>query len=183
MTQNQKKIVGKTVREFYFYPYRSKEENTTRISVWMASWIIGIVVQPNTNYRSLGGAYLIYSISLLLEFIPEKRTTFLAKIFHTLFCALLILIFIDAWIMIFGNPCTDKEPLYKFYHFLEISPLYAGWMVFAMMFIGLVLVLAEAHKCFYDEDAELQQQDEASREIVRESFYEHLNGNSKGGDM
>lgn len=183
MTQNQKIIVGKTVREFYFYPYRSKEENTGRIFVWMASWIIGIAVQPNTDYRALGGAYLIYSVSLLLEFIPEKRTTFFAVIFHALFCTLLILISLGAWIMIFGNPYTDKEPLYKFYHFLEISPLYAGWMVFAMMFAGLVLALVEVHKWFYDENAELQQEDEASREIVRESFYEHLNGNSKGGDM
>lgn len=178
MTETHKKLVGKTVRELYFYPYRSKEENILRLVVWMASWLVGIVVQQNTERRALGGAYLIYSISLLLEFIPEKRTTPIAKVVHGLFCVFLIFIFLGALFMIFGTSCTKK--LHGLYRFLAEKPPFFGWVIFVMMFIGIVLVLMEAHRYFYDEEAEQQRKDELRRETERKRFLEQLNGTSKG---
>ena len=178
MTEEHKKFVGKTLRELCFYPYRSKEENIFRLATWMTSWLVGIVVQQNAGRQALGGAYLIYSVSLLLEFIPEKRTNPLAKIVHGLFCLFLVFIFLGAFFMIFGTSCTKN--LHWFYRFLAENPPFFGWVVFIMMLIGIALVLAEAHKFFYNEEAKQQCEDEIRREIERERFSEQLNGTSKG---
>lgn len=178
MTEEHKKFVAKTIRELYFYPYRSKGENIVRLATWMASWIVGIVAQQTAGRRALGGAYFIYSISLLLEFIPEKRTNLIAKVTHGLFCIFLIFIFLGALFMIFGNSCTKnlQEP----YKFLAEKPPFFGWIIFVMMLIGLVLVLMEAHKYFYDEEAEQQLEDELKWESIRKQFSDNLNGTSKG---
>lgn len=178
MTEEKKKFLEKMIRELYFYPYRSKEENIFRLAVWLVSWLVGVVVQQNAERRALGGAYLIYSISLLLEFLPERRTKFIAKAVHGLFCIFLVFMSLGSLFMIFGPSCTKN--LYGIYRFLAEKPPFFGCVVFVMMLIGIGLVLLEPHKFFYDEKVKQQLEDEAIKEIERKRFLDKLNGISKG---
>ena len=73
MSKTPKKPTAKMIRELNLYADRSKEENTIRGVAWIVSWLIGIVAQQVTKPQALGGAYFIFSLSLLLEFVPERK--------------------------------------------------------------------------------------------------------------
>lgn len=178
MTDKQAKFASKTIKELYLYPYRSKEENAIRGGVWMASWIVGIVVQSTTSHQALGGAYFIYTLSLLLEFVPESRKQPLARVVHGLFCILLFIMMLGALVISFGNSANKN----MIYHISTEALPCAGWIVFIMMLVGMLLVFLEGHKHFYDEEAEMQQEIETRREIERIRFKEYLSGSPKGGN-
>ena len=65
---------------------------------------------------------------------------------------------------------------------LATFPAWGGWVIFSTIFIGVFLVLIEAHKLFYDEDGEQNRIAEAQRETERDHFMAHLNGTPRGGD-
>lgn len=181
MNKEQKKLTMRTVKELYLYPYRSKGENVVRTIIWMASWFIGIVIQSSTNHQALGGAYLIFASSLLLEFVPENRTRPLTRFLHGIFCILLTIMLLGALLLIFEG-ITDNEIKSKwFYQHLIAAPPCTGWAIFIMMLISLGLVLIEVHKYFYNE-VELQQENEQTRETIRNQFYNSLNGELQGGE-
>lgn len=178
MTEKDKKRLAKTIRELYLYPYRSKEENILRGGAWMASWIIGIVVQETINMQSLGGAYFIFAASLLLEFIPEKKNSSLATIVHGFFCTLLFIILLNALIISFGS--NSKETIVPI--LLSGFSFCLGWIVFAIMFLCVILSVVEVHKLFYDEKLSTQIEAEEQREIERTQFLNNVNGAPKGGN-
>lgn len=182
MTVAQKKDTAKTIQELYLYPYRSKEENTIRGSVWMISWIIGIAFQPATSPKVLGSAYFIFALSLLLEFVPESKKCPWAKLIHGVFCILLVYMLLGALTLSFGpSPDTETEAQI-IYSLLLKAPPYIGWTIFFMLLLSVVLSLLEAHKLVYDEDAELQQETENRQKSEREQFLCNLEGPSKGGN-
>ena len=80
MNKKNKIRISKAVKDLYLYPNRSKGENVLRGAVWLSSWIVGIMVQTTTDYRAMGGAYIIFAVSLLLEFITEGRNSIIARI-------------------------------------------------------------------------------------------------------
>lgn len=178
MTDEQKKHTAKTIQELYLYPYYSKGENTLRGGAWMASWIVGIVVQQISGPQVLGGAYFIFALSLLLEFVSASRAQSVTRFVHGLFCVLLFIMLLDSLFLIFGNPPAEDAELNWFYSLLAKTPFFVGWIVVAMMFISIVLVLTEAHKFFYDEEAELKRKAEVSQEVEREHFMDNLKGGS-----
>lgn len=179
MTIEQKKSVSRTIRELYPYPYRSKGENICRGFVWMASWVVGIVLPQTANQQALGGAYLIFAASLLLEFIPEGRTLPFARITHGIFCVLLLLIAIGALVMSFGEPSQTGILPYEL-EFLIVHLPHIGWIIFTIIFVSIILAIIEVHKLIYDEEAERQRKIEESQEMKREEFMEHLNGSPEG---
>lgn len=79
---------GKTViQEMHLYP--NKIEALIKDSIWIISWIGGILILQNTtDKRTLGGSYFIFSLSLLMEFASQinEKTYFRSKLLHTLFC-------------------------------------------------------------------------------------------------
>lgn len=178
MTDKQAKITAETMEELYLYPYRSKEENALRSGVWMASWLVGIVLQSAENRQTLGGAYFIYSLSLLLEFVPERRKRPLARIVHGLFCILLFIMLLGALVISFEN--STKENL--IFQITKAILPFAGWIVFIIMFVGMLFVFLEVHKYFYDEAVEESQELETKREIERKRFKQCLSGAPKGGN-
>lgn len=180
MNYKQKKLTMRTVKELYLYPYRSKGENVVRVMIWMASWLIGIVTQSTTNHQALGGAYLIFASSLLLEFVPESRTRPFARCIHGIFCILLSVMLLGALLLIFEGITDEKVKSKWLYQHLIAAPPYTGWAICIMMFISLVLVLIEIHKYFYNE-SEIQQENECTQEAIRNQFYNSLNGVSQGG--
>lgn len=176
MTDEKKKLVARTVRELYLYPYRSKGENILRGIAWMASWLVGIVVQQATSSQVLGGAYFIFALSLLLEFVPESRTRPVSRIIHCLFCMLPFFMLLGALLLSFQNSSAEGGTSNWIYNFLIMSPPYMGWIAFALMFIGVVFALVEAHKFLYDEEAQLEFETEEQQEMERQKFINNLNG-------
>lgn len=178
MTVERKIFVSKAMRELYLYPYRSKEENTIRCAAWMASWIVGIVIQPAMATKTLGGAYLIFAISLMLEFVPERRELWVTKIIHGIFCSLLFGMLIGAIVVSFtGDPAENSALPWIYLAAVKALP-YIGWILFIAMLISLVLSMIEAHKIIYDEEAEKKRE----AEDWRRQFYENLHGPGKGGN-
>ena len=180
MTEEKKKLAARTVRELYLYPYRTKGENVLRGIAWMASWLVGIVVQQTTSSQVLGGAYFIFALSLLLEFIPENRTRPISRIVHCLFCILPFFMLLGALVLSFGNSSTEEGTSNRFYSVLVILPPYMGWIAFVVMLGGVVLALVEAHKFFYDEEAQSQFETEDKQAMERQRFLDNLNGTQKG---
>lgn len=178
MIDERKKHTAKTIRELYLYPYYSKGENVLRGGAWMASWIIGIVVQQVSGPQVLGGAYFIFALSLLLDFVSASRARSVARFIHGLFCVLLFIMLLDSLFLIFGNISTESGELSSFYSFLTRTPFCVGWIVFVMMFISIVLVLTEAHKFYYDEEAESKRKTEIRQQAEREQFMDNLTGRS-----
>ncbi len=177
MTVEHKKLMSKTLRELYLYPYRSKEENTIRCAAWMASWIVGIVIQPAMATKTLGGAYLIFAISLMLEFVPERRELGFTKFVHGIFCCLLFGMLIGAIAVSFtGDLAENAAPPWIYMVSVKVLPK-IGWILFFAMLISLVLSMIEAHKIAYDEEAEKER---GIDDQIRQ-FYENLNGSGGGG--
>ena len=179
MNNKKEKLFAKTVQELYLYPYRSKGENALRGAAWITSWIVGIVLQQSESQQAVGGAYLIFSLSLLLEFVPEGRTRPISRAVHAVFCTMLFLMFLGSWVMIFGGP-DDIESLPVVLKFLIKHFSDMGWIIIVAMFIAILLVFAEAHKYIYDDKNELQQITENMRESLREQFQENLSGTPTG---
>lgn len=182
MKEEQKKLTRDIVKELYLYPHRSKEENIVRTLVWMASWLIGIVIQSTTNHQALGGAYLIFASSLLLEFVPESKKHSIIKFLHGIFCMLLSIMLLGSILLIFEEITPDEIKAKDYYPCFIKAPYYAGWIIFGTMFLCLILVSIEAHKFFYDDEKESQLAIENKQAAERTRFYEHLNGNVKGDE-
>lgn len=68
--------VEKVIKEIHLY--KNKVEALIKVLIWIVSWIGGILVLLGTENKDvLGSAYLIYTLSLLMEFAPriyEKKS-------------------------------------------------------------------------------------------------------------
>lgn len=182
MTEEWKKLTASTIRELYLYPYRSKGENTLRGGAWMASWLIGIAAQNTVDQQALGGAYIIFALSMLLEFVPERKSQPFSRLIHSLFCVLLFIMLLDSLLLSYETEPVQKASQHWSYHFLVYAPVKIGWIVFIMLFIGVVLVISEAHKYFYDEEAEREREAEIERKEIRDQFEANLYGANQGGN-
>lgn len=182
MTVEHKKLMSRAIRELYLYPYRSKGENVIRCAAWMASWIVGIVLQSTLEPKALGGAYLIFAISLMLEFVPENKTLLGPKIIHGLFCLLLFGMLIGAITLSFADaPSAGTEPHWLYSFSIGALP-YVGWTLLGVMAGSLALMLIEAHIFFYNEEKEKECEAEERRRLMREQFDKNLRGSSEGGN-
>ncbi len=87
--------------------YTNKIEMAIKISIWIISWIGGILVLQNEEINNtLGCAYFIFSLSLLMEFVPQigNKRHFGSKLIHTLFCiCILIDLFMSINLLLGGN--------------------------------------------------------------------------------
>ncbi len=175
--KGQKKLAAQTARELYPYPYRSKAENLTRCIVWIASWILGIAVPFIMGQAALGGAYFIFAASMLVEFIPESRTRPWAKLVHGTFCLLLFVMLIGSFVLIgLPNVPVQADPMHQTYTIVNRILFTIGFVFFTFLFVGIVLVLFEVHKHFYDEKEEAERTAEMIKEAAIKQFQENLTG-------
>ena len=184
MTKEKRKLTARKIQNFYLYPSRSKGENLARGSVWMVSWLIGIITQQATSQQALGGAYLIFALSLLLEFLPENKEYLLPKVIHGVFYILLLIMLLGSAVLSFWKIPNEQAKETLPYQ-LFVTPLpYIGWIVFTMISIGAILALSEIDKFFYDEKIEARGKKEKKAEYVdrQECFKEKLGVPKEGGD-
>lgn len=182
MTKERKKITTKMVQDLYLYPYGTMGENVIHGLVWIASWLIGVVGQQSQGTQALGGAYFILAASLLLEFSQPVRTYRLANIIHSIFCTLLFLMLISAFLLITWNVPAEEAAASWIYCLLDILLPCFGWIIFAMIILSTLLALVQAHKYCFDEDAEAQRKIAAIRQEALNYFQECLKGPPKGGE-
>lgn len=84
--------------------YADKIEYLIRLAIWYLSWIGGVVVlQGKTN--GVSSAYFVLSISFLLEFVPQikNKRELCSRIAHTVFCTIMLFIFVASGITLFNN--------------------------------------------------------------------------------
>lgn len=182
MNVERKKKISKVVRDLYLYPYRSKSENVLRGGVWLVSWIVGVVVQDSANQCAMGGAYFIFALSLLLEFVPEGKMCTIPRIIHGIFCILLFFVSLGAFLLIFSDPTSSAEGMTFFWRFFSSVPEWGGWIIFLIILLSSILALFDAHRIFYDEDAVQKKDLENKRTLKRDQFMTQLTGTSKGGE-
>ena len=177
MDVKKRKLLARTVQELYLYPSRTKGENALRGIAWIASWLVGVVLQNSIDQRALGGAYFIYAVSLLLEFVPIERHCSVSRFIHGVFCTLQTVMLVGAVVMIFGDTSVPIAGI------IGINKLWiVGWIIVIMIFIAVVLAFMDVHKCIYDEETERLLKEKAERERNRAMFLDRLNGCEKGGN-
>lgn len=182
MTKEKKKRVAETIRDFYLYPCRSAGANFAFGGLWGASWFFGIVLQKNPSQQALGSTYFIFALSLLMDAMQEGRTCLLAKLCHSLFRALLVIMLFGAVPLIFWDQLPPEVTSSLLCVCLVAVRPYVTGAVLFMLFGGAVVALCGVDKWFYDGEAVSRQDAEAGREEERRCFQEHLEGPPKGGD-
>ena len=126
--------------ELYLYPDLDKTQNVFRGLAWIASWIFGVFIPKNSNQQeSLSGALLIFSISLLLEFLIHKRESRVRKIADGILNSALVLMLIFAILLSRINKVSSPNP----YNIIEIICLALGWSAVAYIFVGMIIACAE----------------------------------------
>lgn len=94
---------GKIIEEVHLYV--NKNEALIKVIIWIISWIGGILVLLGTEDKeAIGSAYFIYSLSLLMEFVPKiyKKERFWNKFRHTIFCFAISIVFVFSTAIILG---------------------------------------------------------------------------------
>ena len=160
MSKTPKKPTAKMIRELNLYADRSKEENTIRGVAWIVSWLIGIVAQQVTKPQALGGAYFIFSLSLLLEFVPERKKHPVAQGIYVL--------------LLFESTSTDGNTASSIYSIVSTTLFTVSCLTVIWIFIGTVLALTETHKFFYAEEAGVHDNNEDSSNELRKQFISNL---------
>lgn len=91
--------------------YSNKLEMLIKVGIWIISWIGGIrVLQEASQKETLGSAYFIFTLSLLMEFAPKimGKKEFWSKVAHTIFCLSILLTFFMAVGLLLGGAPSDK---------------------------------------------------------------------------
>lgn len=97
------KKVKKIIIEVHLYT--NKVEALIKTVIWIISWIGGILVLLNTTDKNvLGSAYFIYTLSLLMEFVPKiyGKTESWSRFLHTVFCFTISIVLVLASAILFG---------------------------------------------------------------------------------
>ena len=168
MSENCKKYTVETLKELCLYPHCTTTENVIRGVAWIVSWTIGILINLSAESKALCGAYFVFAISLLCEFLPRNKTRLLVRVIHGVFCSLLIIIIIVSLVSAFK---IDAIGFTRGMSFL----LLLGWIVTGMITIGTILALIGIHGP-HDEDKEIALHIEEIREQERKRFIDKLNG-------
>ena len=116
--------------------YTEKREAMIKIASWIVSWIGGILVLFGTEDKAiLGSAYFIYSLSLLMEFVPKiyKKVKFINKLIHTIFCFSILIVFLLSMAILLGVILSNRLYMVMF----GITICIVAYMIIDMFFLWL----------------------------------------------
>ena len=109
--------------------YVNKSELLVKDIIWAISWIGGIYAISNTSDKqALSSAYLIFSLSLLMEFgmkIKGKKH-WLSRVIDGVFCFAIICILLMSITSLVGAPLCDK-------HYKIMFNISVGIMIFMLL--------------------------------------------------
>ncbi len=72
--------------DIHFY---TQSESAIKVIIWWAAWLGGVrlaICANNVESKTLGGAFLFFSLALLMEFLEKKRKYRIGRFLHTIFC-------------------------------------------------------------------------------------------------
>ena len=176
MTIETKKIIANNIRELYLYPYRSKGENLFRGGVLLGAWIIGILSQKALNNNALGGAYIVFSLSLLLEFAQDSKNETIPRIIHGIFVFLQFVLFLGSLVLSYFPNSNSPDTGVAGFLAKGTEPICT--IICIMIFVSCFLTLIDAHRIFYNE---IDSDKDEKLEVVelREQFMKNLKGNEE----
>lgn len=164
---------SKTIKDCHFYPY--KKEAIIKDVIWIIAAIGGIIVPfCFDNKTPMGAAFFLFSLSLLMEFIPKISSISLTgRLFRGIFCALAIVMLLLSIIMVFAQ--TNFFSVFLFCFCIAI-------IVYFVIDIGMALFAP--NEAFDDSsDAQNNQQYiEKQLAIFMENFQKGNLGNIEGDD-
>ena len=182
MSKKTKKLISETIQELYLYPYRSKGENLIRSFAWIFSWWIGVRGQEAVSEHALGGAYFIFAVSLLLEFYSEQKTILLPRVFHGLFCALLVVVGCFAFVLVTNSPSAEQTEPAWYLGMMNTTLRIAGPTFCSIVGINAIFIGFDLHKIFYDSEKELKREQEDDLKDAQDRFTANLEGPQEGGN-
>lgn len=100
--------IKKIITEVHLYT--NKIEALIKTVIWIISWIGGILVLLDTTDKNvLGSAYFIYTLSLLMEFVPKiyGKTEPWSRFLHTTFCFTIAIVCVLAVAILFGATLSN----------------------------------------------------------------------------
>lgn len=158
--------------------YTNKDELVVKDLIWLLSWVAGIqavVTKGSTDNQSLSSAYLIFSLSLLMEFcmkIKDKKY-FISRIIHTLFCFAIIAIFILSAGSLFGAELMKNS-----------GNIMYNLSVGIIVFIGVdwCIAFVENDITRVDNNQELNDESNMNLDAFQKKLYSGSLGNINGGN-
>lgn len=193
MTKEERNRRYATVaRQIYLCPSGSPFENFGYGFIWAVSWLLGIVIQSKTNQTVLGGAFLIFGLSVVMTFINDIRNHWLPRLFY---CTMIVFSSVMAIISVLyfiGNiPDLDafsEETLVGFRYTLFIS----GWLIFGIITLCAVLGVIKLHSWIFkleEAEAKEKQDQQLMIEEILKNYLDHekgspaVTGNPNGGGV
>lgn len=164
---------NRTIKDCHFYPY--KNEALIKDIIWIVAAAGGIIVPFCFNNEApMGAAYFLFSLSLLMEFIPKISSASLTgRLFRGIFCAFAIIVFLFSIIMILAQ--TNLFSNFLFYLCLAI-------ILYFLIDIGIALF---APNEAFDNSTNVQngqQMIEKQLAIFMENIQKGNLGNIEGDD-
>ncbi|MCM1364645.1 MAG: hypothetical protein NC122_05015 [Faecalibacterium sp.] len=129
--------------------YDDKIETAIKVIVFILTGIVGVVIVSNTeDKRALGGAYFIYTLSLLVEIVPKvaSKKDNLARIFLVIFIIIVLIEFFLSFFMIFGT--TPSKSFCK-------GMIVLIWIIIGWLFLDLIVCFIEPVNIDESNDGEL----------------------------
>lgn len=122
-----KKWIENNIKEVHLYA--DKRELLVKDIIWGISWIGGIyAINGTSDKRALSSAYLIFSLSLLMEFGTKinKKKFWISRIIDGIFCLAIASITLIAMAFLVDAP-LDEE------HYKIMFNISAGIMLFMLI--------------------------------------------------
>lgn len=180
----KKIMTEKRIRECTLYPDRSLEQNVFRAFVCIFSWMGGVGIQliyytmniTTLDLRTLGVAYFMYALSMMLEFWDVFRitTTYPARAVRILFLLANFVILILSTLFIFiPSDFTMKDGHIPKEFYLIFSTLFLLCVgILIVIIIGLLVAFFEPQKQISDNSNEREEIKEREQQEMRDMYEE-----------
>lgn len=159
--------------------YVDKRELLIKDIIWAISWIGGIYAINNTeDKQALSSAYLIFALSLLMEFgqkIITKKHWF-SRLVDSIFCLAIISILLMAIVSLFGAPLLC-ESHYKIMFIISLSI-----MVFMILDFIITWIEPEINQSKPEKHAIIENNDNTIALFNNKLYKGKLGDISKGDD-
>lgn len=187
-SKDKKKKIARTLHELYPYP-TNPVKSVACGAVWLVSFLTGVIwpyffaATDTTDTTALGGACLMFAVSMWIEFYPENtgqyREDSFAWAFHGIFLSIMLVMGIHAAFLM----------LIHSYHKPNRMLLFYTAAVGFRMGIGMIFAAFSLPKRIYDAEAEekkkqeeIRRQKEAEYQQLRKLFTDNAGSSRKGGD-
>lgn len=149
--------------------YHNKVESLVKSAFWVISWVGTILSHKNDGFKILNGSYFILSLSLLMEFVPQikEKKYFLSRMIHTIFCVILILVFIVSCGSLMG---------------LEVSKCWPN-TIYILTMAAIIFVCIDVVVLWITKDVVAVSDDNSTKSLETEEYIRMYQESLKNGKL